>query len=208
MSHPSLKLTYLPIVGLAGPIRSVLAFEEIPFEDERIDRAEFGKRKSEGVFPFGSVPVLYVDGQQFAQSTAILRYVAKIGKHDLYPSDPLKALKVDEALDLWGDIWAVVYKTFGMPDAEKLKEVREKLVQQDLPPWLEKLDKHFERNGGLAANAKLSIADFRIFLALQNIVSGTLDHVPTNLYEKYGNITKYLENLKKDHKFAAAIAKA
>eukprot|EP01098_Paradermamoeba_levis_P016461 TRINITY_DN889_c0_g1_i2.p1 TRINITY_DN889_c0_g1~~TRINITY_DN889_c0_g1_i2.p1 ORF type:complete len:208 (-),score=72.25 TRINITY_DN889_c0_g1_i2:82-705(-) len=207
MSLPTLKLNYFKMAGFAGPIRAVLAFEDIPFEDERLEREEFAKRKAAGVYPFGSVPVLFVDGQAIAQTNAILRYVAKLGKHDLYPSDPLQAFKVDEALEFLADIWVVIMKTFGIPEAD-MKEAREKLVSQELPPWLEKLDKHVEKNGGFAANGKLSIADFKMFLSFQILVSGSVDHFPTNLFEKYPNITKFFESLKKDPKFAAAAAKA
>lgn len=67
------------------------------YEDKRISFPEFGALKASGVFPFGSVPVLDIDGERFAQSCAILRYVGKLA--GLYPEDPVAALRVDMALD-------------------------------------------------------------------------------------------------------------
>lgn len=48
----------------------------------------------EGKYPFGSVPVLEVDGVTYAQSVGILRYVGRLG--GLYPDAPLAGLAIDQ----------------------------------------------------------------------------------------------------------------
>lgn len=47
----------------------------IDFEDVRITFPEFGKNKAEGHYPYGSVPVIDLEGKLYGQSAAILRYV-------------------------------------------------------------------------------------------------------------------------------------
>lgn len=48
-------------------------------------------------FPFGSMPVLDIGEERFAQSGAIIRYVGKLA--GLYPEDPVAALRVDMVID-------------------------------------------------------------------------------------------------------------
>lgn len=67
------------------------------FDDKRIPFPEFGALKAAGAFPFGSVPVLDIGTERFAQSGAILRYAGKLA--GLYPVDAVAALRVDMAID-------------------------------------------------------------------------------------------------------------
>ena len=52
-------------------------------------------KKKDGSLPSGQVPTLTIDGSKLiSQSTAIIRFVGKYGKGDLYPSDPFQAAQV------------------------------------------------------------------------------------------------------------------
>ena len=51
--------------------------------------------------PFGQMPVLEIDGKQYAQSIALSRYVAK--QVGLYGKDDLESLQIDQAADLSTD---------------------------------------------------------------------------------------------------------
>lgn len=88
---PKLKLTYFPFGGRAAPIRLALLAGKIDFEDHRLSFPEFGAAKAAGVFKFGQLPCLEVDGEQVAQSDAILRYVGRLG--GFYPEDLLQAVR-------------------------------------------------------------------------------------------------------------------
>ena len=92
---PKLKLTYFDFHGGRGETaRLALSLAGIPFEDDRVPGADWPRRKPST--PFGSLPVLEVDGAIVTQSNGINRYVGKLA--DLYPSDPWQAALCDEAM--------------------------------------------------------------------------------------------------------------
>ena len=74
-------------------IRMVLYYTGVTFNDNRISFEEFQKRKKEGVYLFGSVPVVTIPqgntSMQLAETSSILRYYAQLnrGKNGerLYP---------------------------------------------------------------------------------------------------------------------------
>ncbi|RHY40730.1 hypothetical protein DYB30_003298 [Aphanomyces astaci] len=95
---PSLELTYFDAGGRAEPIRLILAYGGIDFDDVRIPGKEFPEKKPSLDLPFGQVPTLKVNGTKvFAQSVAISRYAATLA--GLYPQDPLEALEADLVVD-------------------------------------------------------------------------------------------------------------
>jgi len=100
LSGKGLELAYFNIEGLAESIRLSLNHLGVKFTDVRLSKEGFNTLKQENKFPFGQVPVLFVDGSPLAQSTAILRYVAKLDTQNLlYPADAIVAAKVDAFID-------------------------------------------------------------------------------------------------------------
>ncbi len=102
MAQPNIQLIYFNFGGRAEAIRLILTAGNVPFEDVRLSEQEFGQRKAAGEFKFGQVPVVVIDGKQYAQSSAIQTYAGQLG--GLYPSDPLLALRVNEARALLDDL--------------------------------------------------------------------------------------------------------
>ena len=76
-----LKLIYpdLPF-WRAETSRLALFIGEIEFEDYRPSREEIAKMRTEGVFPFGQLPVLQVDDKTIAQTGAIARFCGTMVK--------------------------------------------------------------------------------------------------------------------------------
>ena len=69
---PNLKLTYFDFHGGRGePARLALSIAGIPFEDDRVPGADWPRRKPST--PFGSLPVLEVDGAIVTQSNVRAR---------------------------------------------------------------------------------------------------------------------------------------
>lgn len=52
--------------------------------------------------PLGQMPVLEIDGKQYNQSKAIMRFLGK--KFNLYGSDDYEALEIDAAADSVDDM--------------------------------------------------------------------------------------------------------
>lgn len=89
------KLTYFDIRGRAEPIRQIFAVAEVPFDDVRIAREEWPALKAKTIF--GQIPMLEVDGKQLAQSTTIMRFLART--FGLAGKTPLEEAQVDMIAD-------------------------------------------------------------------------------------------------------------
>jgi len=176
-----LKLTYFDMHGGRGePARLALHIGGVAFEDKRFGFADFAEvRKST---PLNQVPTLHVDGVQVTQSDAINRYVGKLA--GLYPLDAFQALLCDEVLAAVEDANVKLGTTFGLT-GEALKEARTALVNGALPLYLGWLQTQLLAHGGqFFADHRLTIADLKVFVFVNGLNSGRLDHVPTDLVEK------------------------
>lgn len=167
-------------VGRAESIRLVLTFAGIDFEDERISFDELSKRKPS--LPYGSLPVMEIDGTIYSQSRALLHYVGRLAK--LYPeNDALKALKIDQIMDgfegkdyskafVWArndvltlncltDIRQPLVSTFRMPEKEKLT-ARAEIAKNIFPRYLAGVEKLIEGNG-YTVGSELTLSDFGLY---------------------------------------------
>lgn len=178
---PALKLTYFDFHGgRAEPARLAMHLGGIPFEDHRFTFREFAElRKST---PFGQVPTLHVDGTVVTQSDAIIRYVGKLA--GLYPVDAYQALLCDEVMCVVEDATVRLVPSFRMTGDEQ-KEARLALVNGSMPLYLRWLQSQLMAHGGeYFADNRLTVADLKVFVDVQGLNSGRLDHVPTDLVEK------------------------
>lgn len=178
---PSYKLTYFPIKGLAEPIRLLLSYGGVEFEDDRFNVEDWPKLKPS--MPFGQVPVLEVDGKKIHQSIAICRYLGKqfgiAGKNDW------EALEIDATVatldDFRSKIGAWHYEA--IPVAKEAKF--DPLFKEIVPYYLERLDAQVKANGGYFVGGAVSWADL--------VFVGTLEYI--NFMTKF-DITEKYENLK------------
>ncbi|CAN0360785.1 unnamed protein product [Ectocarpus sp. 6 AP-2014] len=116
-------LNYFELPGRAEATRVALAYARKEFEDKRLTFPEYGACKWAGK----GLPVLQMDGAEYTQSTALLRYAGKLG--GLYPDDALAALKVDEIVMIGEDILANMFKCMGAEDDTVAKGVLEGKVK-------------------------------------------------------------------------------
>lgn len=154
----------------------------VPFEDDRVTFPQWKELKPST--PYGSLPVMKIDGAEAAQSNALLRYCGKLA--GLYTECPLEALKVDEIIDVMGDFSSAVYRYRG-DDKEKLRAEREKFCKEDAPRYFGGMEKRLEKfgSGPWAVGDKITIADLAICHAVTNIKCGILDYVPKDLLDCY-----------------------
>ena len=200
-----LKLTYFDFHGGRGePARIALSIGGIPFEDDRVKGADWERRKADT--PFGALPLLEKDGQILAQSNAINRYVGRLT--NLYPSDPWQAALCDEIMEAVEDIASKIAATMFLSDEQK-KAQRKALVEGPLPLYLARLQQRLEAHGGrYFAGDRLSVADLKVFVLIRHLKSGVLDHVPTDLPDRFApKLVEHYERIKNDPGVKAYYAK-
>lgn len=178
---PQLKLSYFDMHGgRAEPVRLALHLGGVAFDDHRFAFPQFAEiRKST---PFGQVPTLDVDGTQFTQSDALLRFAGKLA--GLYPTDALQALYCDEVTYVVEDAGVKMGPTFRM-SGEEQKAARLALVNGSMPVYLGWLQQRLQAQGGeFFADGRLTVADLKVFIDVRALNSGRFDHVPTDLVER------------------------
>lgn len=177
----ALKLTYFDFPGgRAEPARLALHLGGIPFEDHRFPFADFAEVRK--TTPLRQVPTLHINGVQVTQSDAITRYAGRLA--GLYPDDALQALLCDEVMGALEDINVKIGATFGLT-GEALESARKALVAGPLPLYLTWLETQLEQHGGAYfADQRLTVADLKAFVVLRWLVSGKLDHLPTDLLDR------------------------
>jgi prostaglandin-H2 D-isomerase / glutathione transferase len=152
----------------------------IPFKDNRIAGADFPALKSSGSLPFGSLPVLIIDGEVVAQSTAISRYAGKLA--GLYPKDDdLLAARVDEFLYGIDDGLTGIFKG---NDAA----ARGAWVETDVPRYfgaLEKIARENSKSETWVCGAGLTIADVKLYCFISTIKTCYFDNVAGDLMERF-----------------------
>jgi glutathione S-transferase len=196
----ALRLRYFPFPGRAGAIRDALRIGGIAFEDVHVPPDVFQKQKAAGALPFGSLPVLDVETSRgtvsTAQSNAILRFVGR--RAGLYPvDDPMRALKVDEALDLGEDLYHVIGPSIGEQDADRRMAMRKILAEETLPRWAGFLERLLVANGrtGFVAGDSLSVADLKLYWIVDKLTNGTLDGIPTSLLDGFPTVIAWRKNV-------------
>jgi glutathione S-transferase len=174
------KLTYFDMDGgRAEPVRIAFHAAGIEFDDIRISFPEFMEQR-QGM-RFTCLPVLEIDGVVVTQSNAMCRFTGK--KAGLYPEDDVQAIYCDEAMGAIEDLLHSMVKTFGLK-GDELKTAREKLVGGWLSVFLKGLNELLERGGDYFADNRLTVADLKVFGTTRWLMSGQLEHVPTDIVEQ------------------------
>ncbi|CAH1366946.1 unnamed protein product [Tenebrio molitor] len=170
---PAYKLTYFELEALAEPIRFLLNYGGIEFEDARFDFENWPQIKPN--MPFGQVPILQHNGKVAHQSVAIARYVAK--KVKLVGSDDWEDLEIDGVVDTVNDLrQKIALYSYEVDDI--IRESRkEPLFKETIPYYLQRLDAIVKTNNGYLAVGKLTWADlyFVALLKYLNYMCGAND---------------------------------
>ena len=182
--------------------RLALFIGDIPFKDYRIDGKEIDNLKATGLLPnnqiapFKQLPVLDVDGEIIAQTSAIARFCGKLS--DLYPkNNNLEAAKIDQIIDAAQDMNYLVTLSGRDKEKDRLELARKILATKHLPKWFAFLENLLEKNNEshFFVGKKISIADLAIWRLLGWLTSGLLDGVPTDILEPYEKLKKLREEI-------------
>jgi glutathione S-transferase len=182
MSTSAHELVYFDTPGRAEAVRITFSAAGIPLKDTRLDYATFRAAKKAGKYPLG-LPILYIDGKEYLQSLAILRYAGKIAQvaggdaAKLYPAHAVKALAIDEALDIIQDTMS---KCPQHADNDVKKKLREEYAEGKCKVYCQQLSNLVEKSGGpFLTGADMTIADLHcVFLVYDGITSGSWDYFP------------------------------
>ncbi|XP_072391079.1 glutathione S-transferase-like [Diabrotica undecimpunctata] len=183
MAH-TYKLIYFDVTGKGEPIRLLLSYGEIPFEDKRVEFGEWPKIKP--TTPLGQLPVLEVDGKAIPQSTAICRYLASILKLD--GKDAKENLALDVALETLFDLQKLATEIKYEKDAAKKDEKVEKL-KQVLPVYFGKLDEYAKKHNGYVAYDRISWADI-LFVCVYEVLVNTVGKEAVAAYPSLQQVKK------------------
>uniref|UniRef100_A0A8D8MFA8 glutathione transferase n=1 Tax=Culex pipiens TaxID=7175 RepID=A0A8D8MFA8_CULPI len=96
---PDYKVYYFNVKALGEPLRFLLSYGNLPFDDIRITREEWPALKP--TMPMGQMPILSVDGKKVHQSVAMSRYLAK--QVGLAGADDWENLMIDTVVDTVND---------------------------------------------------------------------------------------------------------
>ena len=199
-----IKLTYFDFSGGRGEaVRIALHAAGIKFEDERLSSEQFGARREK--LPFGSLPVMEVDGVTVTQSNAMLAYAGK--RANLYPKDDLQAMYCDEVMGVVEDLSHYIGPTIRM-SGDELKKAREALVAGRMTVALKGMSGLLKRGGGkYFVNNRLSVADIKVYFQTRWLTSGALDHVPKDLVQKLApNLVEHQARIEKESVLTAYYA--
>lgn len=150
---PTYKLTYFDITALGELIRFLFSYGDIKFEDVRVKEGQWPYLKPKT--PWGTLPVVEIDGKQVTQSLAIARYLAaEVG---LAGKDDLEELFINEAVDIINDVRLRTAGVHYEPNEELRAKKYEQLYGEYFPFVLPKLEKMVKDNGGYFAVGRVSI---------------------------------------------------
>ncbi|CAH1406487.1 unnamed protein product [Nezara viridula] len=161
------KLTYFAMSGLGDPIRLLLTFCKMEFEDIRIGRKEWEKLKPTLKLPH--LPMLEVDGKTYFQGYAICRYLAR--KAGLNGSSEEEGLAIDATVDTLMDMIKKTVLDYYQPDSEERSKCLKASLEVTIPFYLNVFEKQLEENNGYFVAGKLTWADI-VVLTLGTYLCG------------------------------------
>ncbi len=183
---PSYKLTYFPFRARAEAARFIFKQAEVDFEDVRIGGEDWAKFKPST--PYGSMPVLEVDGKMLAGSQSIQRYLAE--KFGLAGSNDFENAEIDSIIDTVGDLSQQLMKFHYEKDEAKKAEVGEKLKTEILPKFLGIFEKLISSNtSGWIYGSKVTYADFLVY----NIIGWVKMEAGAAALDSFPGIKKNME---------------
>ncbi|KAF5279371.1 hypothetical protein FQA39_LY05481 [Lamprigera yunnana] len=187
---PTYKLTYFQTKGVAEPIRFLLSYGEIDFEDCRIDRKDWPELKEQTLF--GQLPILEIDGKRVNQSIAICKYLAR--QVNLNGGDDWEDLQIDSIVHTIDDFKGRILM-YHLENDEEVKEKRKDvLYKETIPYYMGRFEDIVLANSGHFVAEKLTWADL-YFVGVLDLLNSM---AKKELIEDYPNLKQLqyrVENL-------------
>ncbi len=161
---PSYKLTYFNSKARVELIRFIFAQAEVPYEDKRVTSAEWQEVKPST--PYGTLPVLEVDGKQLAGTVPIARFLAE--RFGLAGTNDLENAEIAGIDDVITDLLHMTIKVFQEKDETRKADLKKALGETHVPRYLGVLEKR-AKNSGTPEGwlwGKLTWPDFDLYMIL------------------------------------------
>nr|CAH7731288.1 unnamed protein product [Callosobruchus chinensis] len=167
---PNYKVTYFDLNALGEPIRVLLSYGGLDFEDIRVKFNDWPALKPN--MPYGQLPIFECDGKVAHQHLAICRYLAK--KVKLTGKDDWEDLTIDSTVDTVNDLRTKIAQFYYEHDPAQRKKLKKPLLEETIPYYIERLEAQAKANGGYLAVPKLTWADV-YFTSIIDYLNALLD---------------------------------
>jgi len=202
MSKPRLVYFDAP-VSRGEECRLALHLAGVDFEDVRVKRDQWPGLKP--TTPFGSMPIWEEEGRPpLPQSNAILTLVGV--RHGLHPKDDFEAARHLSMMEHVEDLRHQVAPTLRITNPDEKRTAREALATGYLPQWGERAERQLG-DGPFFAGGKLHVVDVKLFVAVRWFVSGTVDHVPSTVFDPNAKLMRLFAAVRDDARVRAWYAK-
>lgn len=194
---PTYKLYYFNTRGRAELTRWIFAQAGVPYEDIRVEKDKWPEVKP--TMPFGTMPVMDMDGKRLSGSVVIARYLAEA--YGLAGSNALENAEVASVVDAVNDLTREMLQVFFEKDENKKEELHRDFSEKTLPTALEKFNQlALASERGYLWGSKLTWADFSMVIVLTYITAlqpEILDNFPAlkklkETVESLPNIAKWI----------------
>lgn len=157
-----MKLSYFNLYGRAEPIRIMLNYFKVDYEDERVEFKDWPAMKPDAKkVPYGTMPVLSCNGKTYCTSAAILKFIGSM--HGAFPTDAKSLYRVEQVIDLWNDFWTIFSTLFKAKPEEKEEKLNE-IMKNTVPKFFKYWDDLIKKNNcpDFIVGKKATVADFLI----------------------------------------------
>ena len=187
MAETKITLVYWMVRGLAQPIRNLLTYCNVKFEDKRLTKMEdWAELKPTLKTDFPNTPCLIQGDQFLTESEAILTEIALKHKPDLLGSTNEERVVIAQLIGVLRDMRPHFSKILYNPDATN--DMLNKAYDDSVLPVLQKFVKKLGSNKFLIG--KISIADFLLAEALHFLSVAN----SKRFFEKVPTLKEYLTN--------------
>ena len=184
------RLIYFDFAGSRGEeCRIALHLAGVDFDDVRVSSADWPGLKPQT--PFGSLPILeFVGKPPLAQSNAILVYIGR--QYGLHPKDDLEAAYHEALMDYAEDLRHNVGPILRITDDAQKRTAREELARNYLPTWGTNVEQQLGEHP-FVGGEKLHVVDLKLYMIVRWMISGTVDHVPTTVFDHCPKLKRVFE---------------
>lgn len=185
MSKPI--LTYFDFSGSRGDeCRIALHVAGVDFVDNRLKPAQWADLKAQT--PYGAMPLFELPGKPvLAHSNAILGYIGR--EWGLHPTDNFEAARHEALMAYAEEGRHHIAPILRIKDETEKLAKRAELADKYLPTWAANVEKQLGA-GPFVAGDKLNVADIKLYIFVRWFEKGTVDHVPSNVFERFEKLTR------------------